>query len=39
LRTPEDSRAHDMVLFDYILDRRLPCGVLRTAILLGYELV
>src|ERR1039457_2132180 len=39
LGTPGYSRTNPLVLFDDILDHRLPRGVLRAAILLGDELV
>jgi hypothetical protein len=38
-RTPGNSRAHYLALFDYVLDHRLTRGVLRTAILFGYQFV
>jgi hypothetical protein len=39
LGPPRNSRANPLVLFDDVLDHRLPGGVLHAAILLGDNLV
>jgi hypothetical protein len=39
LGTPGNPRTNSLVLFDDILDHRLPRGVLHAAILLGDDLV